>query len=692
MGLPCLHASPPTAPPAHQTTPPDEPCPATVPAEHERVVLHAETLEYVESTKRLLATGHVRVTYGDKHLFADQLELSAASNTGTAWGHVRFVTPEDDLQAERLDFDVTTGRGVLYEASGKVTKYHIAGTRIERLEPRVLAVQHGRVTSCTSRVPEWELRSADARIGLGDYMTMKHPSFWIKGVPVFYLPYFILPIKDKRTTGLLPPRLGFNNQFGTVLGQEFFWAATNWLDATVGVEYLSKSGIKPEVELRYALDPASDGQLKAAFLHDRQKGEDLYRVLLQQRQDFGWGIRGLSQIDVRSDTDIVRRFSRTLAEESSIRTASFAAVTKLFPFGGVTFEGASYDGIPDSGTSEQVRYVPRLSWQQFPTRLPGGLLWALESSYARLNASTILDNTPVQRLDLFPRLVLPLLAPPWFGVALTGGMHETLYDHRLTGAGWTARHVPEGRLDLDGPTFRRRFTGLVDGQTLIHVVTPRLAYRYVPSVSQERLPPFFTLNEDIHFLDPLNNMTLIDRIKAANYAKVSLSNRLYTQSSTTSGTRSVREVAHLLLSQGVDWRQLTDGSGQPVGPLDVDLTLRLWPRWWLESSLRLAPTTATLQEVLVRGGLQLWSGSALTLTSYQRQTPHVQYLQGAVQMRVLEGMQVSYNVRYDALNDAVREHAVTVHYQGVCYTIDASWRMRQAGSTDFVFQINIFNL
>jgi LPS-assembly protein len=663
-----------------------------VPEDKERVILQAEALEYVETTKRLVASGNVRVTYGDKRLMADQLELYTDSNTGIAWGHVRFVTPEDDLEATRLDFDFNTERGVLYAATGKVTKYHIAGARIERLEPRVIEVQHGRVTSCTSKVPEWEFRAPDAHIGLGDYMTMKHPTFWIKGIPVFYVPYFIFPIKDKRTTGFLPPHVGLNNQFGAIVGGEFYWAPTDWLDATVGMEYLSKSGVKPEVEVRYALDPESDGQLTAAFLHDRKTDQDLWRILLRQRQDFGWGIRGISQIDARSDTDIVRRFSQTIAEESAIRTASFASLTKLFPFGGVTLQGASYDGIPESGSSEQFRYLPRVSWSQFPTALPGGFLWALDTSYARLNTSNILANTPVQRLDVFPRLALPLLAPPWFGLTLTGGVHETLYDHRVTGEGWISRQVPEVRMDVDGPSFRRRFTGLMAGQTLIHVVTPGLAYRYVPSVFQDGLPPFSALDEDVHFLDPLNDQTLIDRIQAANYTKIFLSNRVYAQSSTSAGVRSVREVAHLLLSQGLDFRQVTDGSGQPVGPLDMDLTLRLWSRWWLDSSLRLAPTTATLQEILWRGGLNLWSGSSLTLTSYQRQDPRVQYLQGAIQMTLLEGLRLSYNVRYDVLSDEVREHAVMMHYQGVCYKIDAVWRTRKAGTTDFIFQINLFNL
>jgi LPS-assembly protein len=691
--LSSLQAQTNVQPPSGGSTTPSEPCPSAPPDDQQRVLLQAETLEYLHQAKRVVATGNVRVIYGDKRLFADQLELHTDTNTGTAWGHVRFVTPDDDLEASRIDFDFNTERGVLYDTTGKAAKvYRLSGSRIERVEARSLAVQRGRITTCTSLVPEWEFRSPEAQIDLGDYITMKHPSFWIKGIPVFYVPYFVFPIKDKRTTGFLPPRFGISDQYGAMAGTEFFWAMTDWLDSTIGVEYLNKGGVKPEVEMRYAIDPASDGQLRFAFLRDRTTDQDLYRLLIQQRQDFGWGIRGLTQIDKRSEGDLVRRFSQSIAEESAIRTASFGALTKLFTSGGMTLEGASFDGIPESGTTAQFRYLPRVRFSQFPTSLPGGLLFELDTSYARLSSTNILNNTPVQRFDFFPRLTVPVIVPPWLGLAVTGGVHETIYDHRTTGSGTISRLLPDLLAVMDGPALHRRYEGLVAGQALIHVVQPHIAYRYVPDVTQSGLPPFSALVEELHFLDPLNNFTLIDRIRAANYAKLSLSNRVYAQGVESSGARSVREVAHLILSQGVDIRQETGAKGQLVGPLDIAVDLRLWPRWWLESTLRIAPDTGTLQEVMWRGGLNLWSGASISLTNYQRQSPTAQYLQGALTVTPLEGLRLGYSIRYDVLTEEFREHYVVLHFQGVCYKIDAGFRTRKAGQTAFFFQINLLSL
>src|SRR5215813_11328018 len=115
--------------------------PPPPPEERGHVTLQSETLEYSQQEQRVVATGNVTVTYGDKRLLADQLELHTDTNTGTAWGHVRLLSPSDDLAASRIEFDLNAERGVLYDSAGTASKvYHVVGERIERLGPRTLDV------------------------------------------------------------------------------------------------------------------------------------------------------------------------------------------------------------------------------------------------------------------------------------------------------------------------------------------------------------------------------------------------------------------------------------------------------------------------------------------------------------------------------------------------------------------------
>src|SRR5436190_16718683 len=72
------------------------PCPSAPPEEGNRVTLQSETLEYFQQENRVVATGNVTVTYGDKRLLADRPELRTHTNIGTGSGDHRMLIPDDD--------------------------------------------------------------------------------------------------------------------------------------------------------------------------------------------------------------------------------------------------------------------------------------------------------------------------------------------------------------------------------------------------------------------------------------------------------------------------------------------------------------------------------------------------------------------------------------------------------------------
>lgn len=657
-----------------------------------QVTLQSDTLEYRAAENFLHAEGRVMVQHRDMQVFADQLDLNTVSGEGVAWGNVRLHTPEDDVRAVRVVFQLPEGRGILYDGQGVVSKtYQVAGTQIARLGPQTYTVERGRVTTCTGAVPDWEFRAQQARIGLGNYAALTHPSFWIKGIPVFYLPYVIVPLRDRRTTGFLQPSVGVSEADGYRLFGEFFWAMTDWADATVGLDYFSKRGVMPRGEFRYAIDPLSGGLLEGAYLRDQELDATLWRVLVQQQQEFGWGVRGLTQIDLRSDLDILRRFSKDIRQESDVRSISFGTLTKLWPNGSLTLAGESYNGLPEVGITEQFRRFPTLRFTQFPTAVLGVAWFEVETSYSRLQDTLIVDDTPVQRLELFPRLTLPLMTSPWLRLAVTGGVHATWYERQTDEATSVFRPVPDLRAQVQGPTLWRRYGNAGQDASVIHLLDARLDYRYVPAVTQADIPPFEALDEAVHFLDPLENLTLIDRIRAANYAKVSLVNRLYRQGIVQGVPQSAQEIAQVTLSQGFDLREATEGSGQVLGPLDLETTFFLWQRLQLTTVLRWQAARGELQEANWRATWTIAPGWVVFAANNNRfEAPDTRYLSGGVVLAPAAGWQVGYNFRYDGLSGDVREHLLSLVYRAQCWNVTLRYRLRELGDTDFFVHVDVF--
>lgn len=665
----------------------------------EPVILRAESLEFYRSEQRLVATGLVVVESGEMRMFADRLDMKTDTGEGIALGNVRLVTPEDDVRASQLEFNLSEDRGILYEAKGTVGGvYQISGQRVERRGPKRLNVRRGRITACRQSRPDWEFRTGKARIGVGNYVTLNNPSFWIKGVPVFYLPYFVLPIKEERTTGFLPPNFGYSDNDGAVVRSSFFWAMTDWMDSTLGLEYLSERGWKPDVEFRYSLDPLSRGRLEAAYIDDRKDNEELWRVLIQQQQEFGWNLRGLTQIDLRSERDLVRRFSRDILRESQVRTVSFGTLTKRFPNSVLSVLGASSDGIPEGGTMQQFRRLPTLSFEQFLTPLLGPARFGLEASYDRLKATDVVDGDTVQRLDLFPYITLPLSMASWLQLTLTAGLRETLYDRRTTDSDEVTRELPDVRVHMAGPAWRRRFAGGKPNQAWTHVMSTALDYRYVPRVSQGDLPGFETLDEAVHLLDPIEAMPLIDRVRAANYARLSFEHRLFAQGIAWAGGGQVTEVARLVLSQGLDIEEASERHGDLLGPLDVDIEGFFFSRWRLRSMLRVDTATGEMAAASTILSVRPVPNWRVFVAHNYRQEPDVQYVNGGVNTTLFDQrLRLGYNMRFDGLSGVVRGHNVSLQYTGPCWQVEASFRIRNTentpffSDTSFTIQVRLFN-
>lgn len=671
---------------AEPRIPTGQPCLAPEAGKRDQgIILQAERLEYFEAENRLEAYGEVSVVQGNVRLLANRVDLNTESGAGTASGNVRLSTPDGQFEASRMDFDLTSERGLAHEVRGVIDgRFRVSGERLEQLGPQRFVAHRGRLTTCTGQVPAWEFGAHQARLGGGNYVTLQHPTFRIKGVPVFYLPYAVFPYRDKRTTGFLPPRLGIDSSHGAVVRQEFFWAMTDWMDSTLGVEYLGERGTLPFAEYRYSLDPRSDGQVAGSFIHDRKTGEDLWQVLLTNRQALGWDISGVMQLDLRSERDIQRRFARNIRQESRTETTSFASLSKHFADSRVTLRADAFRGIPDGGSDTTFERTPSLHLEQFLTPVLGLAYVSMSAAANIMRASTVNSRASVQRLDLFPELSVPLRVTPWLQVTGSTGLRQTLYQFAGAAEGEASRAVVDVRAAVDGPVWHRRYPG--NGGSLIHLLATGLEYRYVPETDQDDLPAYDALDATEHVLDPLQTLTLLDRIGPANYVRLRLANYFHTRR----GAGLLREAARVIVAQGFHVGDGLPGehAGQ-LGPLDIDVGVRLWPFWSLESMLRVAPQTGNLQIANWRVAVDLPNGRSVFVQSNYRRNPDVLYIIGGVSVPLLKGLTAGYNTRYDGARGQFRDHIAMLLFEAQCWSVNGSLRLRHDGDQTFLMEANL---
>jgi LPS-assembly protein len=239
--------------------------------------ISAKSLSYDREAEVYVAEGDVVITKGDVALHAQKAVYHRKTGQAEVSGGVRLESGGDTLTGDSGTFDLNTQTGSIMNGTLflRENHYYISGARMEKLGDDTYLVKEARLTTCDGSKPDWTITGSEVKVTLESYGTIKDAAFRIREIPVFYSPYLIFPGKQKRQTGLLPPRLGYSSRNGLDTEIPFFWAISDQVDATLYERYLSQRGYMQGLELRYLEDKDSKGTFLGDILPRDQRKKDL---------------------------------------------------------------------------------------------------------------------------------------------------------------------------------------------------------------------------------------------------------------------------------------------------------------------------------------------------------------------------------------------------------------------------------
>jgi lipopolysaccharide assembly outer membrane protein LptD (OstA) len=234
----------------------------------------ADEVEYQADRDIYVGRGHVVITQGGKTLTADHVLFSNKTRQGVATGNVVVKDGTDELHAPFLQFNIDTVEGVVYdgELDSPGGGYRMQGREVRKTGPNSYSFVGGRFTTCrcpekTDRDP-WAVRAQKADLDLDGYGRARNSTLEILGVPVFWVPYVVYPLKRERQTGFLFPQGGTSSQSGGNIKLPFFWAARDDLNVMLEAEYQFKRGFKPSAGLEYLFGERGYSTLYGTYIHD----------------------------------------------------------------------------------------------------------------------------------------------------------------------------------------------------------------------------------------------------------------------------------------------------------------------------------------------------------------------------------------------------------------------------------------
>ncbi|MDH4206448.1 MAG: putative LPS assembly protein LptD, partial [Desulfobacteraceae bacterium] len=216
----------------------------------------ADEMNYDDQAKVYIGIGNVNITKKDKNLNADYVRFNQNTMDVFAKGHVVMMVGENIITGTSMDMNLNSETGTIYNGTIFIDENHfyIKGDKIQKVGKDSYTADKASVSTCDGDPPAWKITGRNLKVTVEGYGFVKHAALWAKKVPVLYTPFLVFPVKQKRQTGLLAPRVGYSDRKGGEYLQPLFWAINESSDATFYAHYMGSRGEKLGLEYRYVLD------------------------------------------------------------------------------------------------------------------------------------------------------------------------------------------------------------------------------------------------------------------------------------------------------------------------------------------------------------------------------------------------------------------------------------------------------
>ncbi|MBU0946332.1 MAG: LPS assembly protein LptD [Proteobacteria bacterium] len=625
---------------------------------------------------------------------ADWIAYDMEQNSIKAKGNVAIKSNTDELLANEGVFDLTNETGTFKEATilRDALDLHLEGKTIQKTGFNTYQIEDGWVVTCKVEkdiAPPWSFASKDTKITQGGYAVLKHATFRIKDVPVLYTPWIMLPVGDKRHTGLLFPEISNSDNNGFGLNLPLFVNISDSTDITLYPEYYANRGVMPGLEYRYILGSQKKGTFMANYLQDdlsdpsetdyredtgyTHTNEDRYWLRGKADHDFDNDISTRVDLDIVSDRDYLTEFNSGITGFTQSNERFFEMYGRGFEnktddqrnnsmkilksWNGMSLEGnllAINDIRTDSTSPTPLWKLPSLDFTGSQAMGETTLTFDWDTNYVNYYRE---DGVGGHRFDIYPRLSMPLPLGPYLESRADAGLRDTFYKVQTYGDGtWDQNDTPNrflGDFHTEiGTTLLRNFDlALGEATGIGHHFRPYIEYDYLSETDQEDLPDF-------------DSVDLIEDINAITYGVDNFFNLFGKRG----GSDTERDYGYLKVEQSYDLRSVS--SDNPLTPVDIELG------WNPLTNFNLIYKT----EIDVYGeGVTLYGlesyyrnsrGDYLNFDYRYNREDTIHQLNVSARAQLFDTIFAKYAIEHSLSESTVIEQNISLLYQPACWSVE----------------------
>ena len=338
----------------------------------------------------LFLSGDVKITYKDQHFSAETVEINFNKKIAILKGHVKILTPEVEVGGDEIQLDYLSDQSLILNGYVQSNNIRFQGQYLEQQSQKEFFVLNADYTTCNNCPATWSFDGSQIKAELGGYAFIKNAFLKVGGIPLFWLPYLMVPLKNERQSGLLSPEFGYIQNRKFVFNQSMFWAIDRSQDMTFTLKSYELGGLKQLIEYRYALTDNSYGQFNISHMSDSvfksSNRYNYFRDSTHQNDRFNrWSARSYLQqefdennkiklnINMVSDLQYPKDFFdefKTYSDSGLENSISYTQNTDSTLFNlNATYFKHLLEANPLADNSAAVHKLPELSYENSLTKI-----------------------------------------------------------------------------------------------------------------------------------------------------------------------------------------------------------------------------------------------------------------------------------------------------------------------------------
>jgi len=229
--------------------------------------------------KKMYLYNNSELTYKDLKLNSGIIVFEQEAQTLDAMGlpdsldRTKFVQlplmyqGNEKYEGTMLSYNFQTQQGNISMGYSDADVGYYFGERIKKVTSEVYFIKNGLYTTSTDKIdPEYYFFSPKMKIIPKDKVFARSVFLYVEGVPIFWIPFAVLPNRHGRASGLIVPTYGNDGTYGAYFANfGYFWAINDYTDLTFKGSAFTKGRLDASSRFRYALKYKFTGSIDAGY-------------------------------------------------------------------------------------------------------------------------------------------------------------------------------------------------------------------------------------------------------------------------------------------------------------------------------------------------------------------------------------------------------------------------------------------